>query len=95
MTAEEARRLNLEYIMEQVRLKYKSGSLDKRIKDAAMKGSTQIRIDIDKFESKIRDPFFQAIKNEYEAKGFEVERVADEDDDLRGYSTWDYILISW
>jgi hypothetical protein len=95
MTAEEARKLNLEYIMEQVRLKHKAGSLDQRIKDAAMKGSTQIRTDIDRFEEKIRAPFYEAIRNEYTSKGFEVKRVAGEDDDPRDYSSWDYILISW
>lgn len=101
MTAEEARKLTHEYLMEQVGLKYKADSLDQRIKDAAMKGSTQIKVDIDKFESKIRAPFFYAIKSEYEAKGFMVKRVTGRDYDhkcWRGVSVlteWDYILISW
>ena len=96
MTAEEARKLNHEYIMEQVGLKYMADYLDQRIKDAAMKGSTQIRVDIDKFESKIRAPFFDAIKSEYEAKGFIVRRVTGEGHvHPEGYSSWDYILISW
>lgn len=90
MTAEEARRLNLEYA---ATLSFNEEDIDKKIRDAALKGRTSVSLPLSKIEHGYREYVFSGVKEIYEGKGFKVKRNTWSD--CRDGDSGDEISISW
>lgn len=92
MTAEEARKLNAEYLKT---LLLGDEAIDKRIAEAAKLGKTGIYIDLEEIEYKLRDDTFLRIQKVYGAKpkNFTIKR--ERFSDVRDGSGSDGIFISW
>ena len=93
MTAEEARKLNEEYIK---KLHIGDPDLDKQIAAAASKGKKSLYIDLSKTEYNLRDQTFETIKTVYSVppRSFFVKREKSSSD-CRGEGGSDGITISW
>lgn len=92
MTAEEARKLNVEYALS---LHLGNAEIDKKIKEAAIKGKTTVYLDLQGIEYAIRDRVFAEVKSVYGVapKNFVVTREKYSGDMREAGS--DGILISW
>ena len=92
MTAEDARKLNAEYIQ---KLFLGNADIDKKIDVAARAGKTDIYVSLDSIEYRLRDSAFEDLKKIYESppRSFVVTRQRVSGDFRESGS--DGITISW